>query len=41
MRVMLEDLARRLPGLELVPGQDYPYSRNTSHRGPESVRVRW
>ena len=41
MRVMLEDLARRLPGLELVSGQAYPYSRNTSHRGPESVRVRW
>lgn len=41
MRVILEELTRRLPGLELVPGQVYPYSANTSHRGPEHVHVRW
>lgn len=41
MRVILTELARRLPGLELVPGQTYQYSPNTSHRGPEHVMVRW
>lgn len=41
MRVILGELARRLPNLTLVPGQEYPYSRNTSHRGPERVLVRW
>jgi cytochrome P450 len=41
MRVILEELARRLPGLELDPGQQYQYSPNTSHRGPEHVFVHW
>lgn len=41
MRIMLEELARALPGMELVPGQTYTFSRNTSQRGPEHVRVRW
>lgn len=41
MRAIIGELARRLPHLELVPGQTYSYSPNTSHRGPEHVRVRW
>lgn len=41
MRVILEALARRLPDLALVPDQRFHYSPNTSHRGPEGVRVRW
>ncbi|MHA6793488.1 cytochrome P450 [Pseudonocardia bannensis] len=41
MRIMLEELTNRLPGLELVPGQTLHYSPNTTQRGPESVQVRW
>ena len=41
MRAIIGELARRLPHLELVPDQTYSYSPNTSHRGPEHVRVRW
>ena len=41
LRVILEELSRTLPGMQLVPGQTYPYSPNTSHRGPEHVLVRW
>ena len=41
LRVILEELSRALPDLQLVPEQVYPYSPNTSHRGPEHVLVRW
>ncbi len=41
MRVFLERITKRLPHLELVPGQEFSYSPNTSHRGPEHVLVRW
>ncbi|MGE0482562.1 MAG: cytochrome P450 [Gammaproteobacteria bacterium] len=41
MRVIIAALARHLPHLELVAEQDYSYSPNTSHRGPEHVQVRW
>jgi cytochrome P450 len=41
MRVFLERITKRLPHLELVEGQEYVYSPNTSHRGPEHVLVRW
>jgi cytochrome P450 len=40
MRVFLERITARLPGLELVE-QEFSYSPNTSHRGPEHVLVRW
>jgi cytochrome P450 len=40
LKVFLEVLTRRLPGLELV-ATDYTYSPNTSHRGPLSLPVRW
>jgi cytochrome P450 len=41
MRVFLERITKRLPHLELVEGQEYVYSPNTSHRGTEHVLVRW
>lgn len=41
IRVMLEEMTRRLPHLELVPGQTYTYSHNTTQRGPEHVQVKW
>ena len=41
MRVFLEQITKRLPNLELVPDQEWSYSPNTSHRGPEQVLVTW
>jgi cytochrome P450 len=41
MRVALEELASRLPHLELVQGRTWEFSPNTSHRGPEHVLVTW
>lgn len=41
MRAIIGELARRLPHLELAAEQHYSYSPNTSHRGPERVRVQW
>jgi cytochrome P450 len=41
MRVFLEQITKRLPGLQLVEGQEWTYSPNTSHRGPEHVLVTW
>jgi len=40
MRIFLEEMARRLPHMELVP-QTFTFLPNTSFRGPEHVRVRW
>lgn len=41
MRVMLEETTKRLPHLNLVDGQEWTYSPNTSFRGPERVLVQW
>ena len=41
MRVFLEQITKRLPHMELLPDQEFAYSPNTSHRGPEHVLVRW
>jgi cytochrome P450/ferredoxin-NADP reductase len=41
MRVFLEELTRRLPHMELVPGQSFAYLPNVSFRGPEHLLVRW
>jgi cytochrome P450 len=41
MRVFLERITQRLPHMELVADQEWAYSPNTSHRGPEHVLVRW
>ena len=40
-RVVIEELARRLPSLRLVPGQKMSYLPNTSFRGPRSLQVEW
>jgi cytochrome P450 len=41
MRVFLEQITKRLPDLQLVEGQEWSYSPNTSHRGPEQVLGTW
>jgi cytochrome P450 len=41
MKVVLEELSGRLPGLRLVPGQKFSYLPNTSFRGPLSLKVEW
>jgi cytochrome P450 len=40
LRIILEEVTRRLPHLELAP-QDFTFLPNTSFRGPDHVRVRW
>ena len=39
--MFLERITQRLPHMELVEDQEWAYSPNTSHRGPEHVLVRW
>ena len=41
MRVFLEEFVRRLPHMELVPGQKIDYLSNTSFRGPAQLWVEW
>ncbi|WP_207457384.1 cytochrome P450/oxidoreductase [Azospirillum sp. SYSU D00513] len=41
MRVFLEELSKRLPHMELVPGQTFTFLPNTSFRGPDHLWVRW
>lgn len=41
MRIFLEELAKRLPHMELVPGQVFSFVPNLSFRGPEHLLVRW
>ncbi|HZZ47896.1 MAG TPA: cytochrome P450 [Pseudonocardia sp.] len=41
MEIFLTELARRLPHLRLVSGQEYSYSPNTSFRGPEHLYAEW
>ncbi len=41
MRIFFEELSKRLPHMELVPGQDFTFVPSTSFRGPDHVRVRW
>ena len=41
LEVMLRAVAARLPGLELVPEQDYPYTPNTSFRALRRLLVSW
>lgn len=41
LEVMLRRTAERLPGLELVPRQDYPYTPNTSFRALRRLMVTW
>jgi cytochrome P450 len=41
LRIVLEELSRRLPHMNLVPGQHWEYAPNVCHRGPEHVLVTW
>ncbi len=41
VKVVLEEVSARLPGLRLVPGQKLEYLPNTSFRGPRALRVAW
>jgi len=41
LKVMLEELSRRLPHMRLVAGQSWSYSANTSFRGPARLLVEW
>lgn len=40
MRIFLEELSRRLPGMRLK-NQEFSYLPNTSFRGPEALLVEW
>lgn len=41
MKIILEELTRRLPHMRLVEGQRFEFSANTSFRGPERLEVEW
>jgi cytochrome P450/ferredoxin len=38
--VVLKAVTRRLPGLEIVPGQDFPYQENAVMRSPQRLLVK-
>ncbi|MEA2227102.1 MAG: hypothetical protein QOF04_732 [Solirubrobacteraceae bacterium] len=40
-QVVLEELTERVPGMRLVEGQAFDYSRNSTFRCPVSVLVEW
>jgi cytochrome P450 len=41
LRVVLEEITRRMPSLRLVPDQRWEFSPNTSFRGPARLLVEW
>jgi cytochrome P450 len=41
VRVVLEEVSRRLPNLQLAPDVHYEYPKNISLRGPLSLPVTW
>jgi cytochrome P450 len=41
LEVMLQRVAARFPALDLVPGQDFPYTPNTSFRALRRLMVSW
>ena len=41
IKVILEELSRRLPHMRLVLGQAWSYSANTSFRGPQRLLIEW
>jgi cytochrome P450 len=41
VRIVLEEVSRRLPGLQLAPDVRYEYPKNISLRGPASLPVTW
>jgi cytochrome P450 len=41
LKVILEELTRRLPTLRLAPDQTWTFPPNTSFRGPSQLQVEW
>jgi cytochrome P450 len=41
MKIVLEEMSRRLPHMRLVPDQEFEYLPNTSFRGPQNLLVEW
>jgi cytochrome P450 len=41
LKLVIEQLTRHLPGMELVEPQQFSYASNLSFRGPSSLWVRW
>ena len=41
LRVLIEELSRRLPHMQIKPDQPWQYSPNTSFRGPRELHVYW
>ena len=41
LKVILEELTRRLPSLRLAPDQPWEFPPNTSFRGPARLLVEW
>lgn len=41
LRIFLEQLLKRMPGLRLERGQTFTYAPNLSFRGPAQLHVRW
>ncbi len=41
LKIILEELARRKPAMQLSPDQTWDYSPNTSFRGPAQLWVDW
>lgn len=41
LKVILEEITRRMPSLRLVPGQTWVFAPNTSFRGPAELWVEW
>lgn len=41
LKVILEELTRRMPGLRLMPGQKWTFPPNTSFRGPSELWAQW
>ena len=41
LKVVLEEITRRMPSLRLVSDQRWEFSPNTSFRGPMRLRVEW
>ncbi len=41
LRIILEQLTRRLPHMKLVDGQSFRFHPNTSFRGPIALQVEW
>ena len=41
VQVVMQEMAKALPGVELVPGQRFDFVPNTSFRAPLALKIRW